>query len=123
MQRTLYSSRLRFSCNLNKTHALFHPYQTPCRIGQPGDCHRHGLSYQWQRDGVNVANATGSSYTLGGVQMTDDGSRWTVVVTGAGGLGGMGNADGPVGRLTQPNAIAVDQAGVGLAERHAAWAC
>ncbi|MRV72359.1 hypothetical protein GJ700_11620 [Duganella sp. FT92W] len=104
-----------------------------------------GLSYQWQRDGVNVANATGSSYTLGSVQTTDDGSRWTVVVTGAGGavtstaalrivrpaagismvaggLGGVGNADGPVGRLTQPNAIAVDQAGIGLAERHAAWA-
>lgn len=94
-----------------------------------------GLSYQWQRDGVNVANATSSSYTLGSVQMTDDGSRWTVVVTSAGGavtstaavlivrpaaglslvaggLGGVGNADGPVGRLTQPHAVAVDQAGV-----------
>ena len=93
------------------------------------------LGYQWQRDGVSIAGATASAYTLSAAQLLDDGTRWSVVVTSggisvtsaaatlsvkppvglslvAGGLGGRGNADGPVGRLSFPSVLAVNAAGV-----------
>src|ERR1035437_6901144 len=39
------------------------------------------LTYQWQRNGVNVAEATAASYTLAGTLMADSGSTWTVTVS------------------------------------------
>jgi glucose/arabinose dehydrogenase len=39
------------------------------------------LSYQWQRNNVNVPGATGTSYTLSPVQATDDNAEFTVVVS------------------------------------------
>src|SRR5439155_12082804 len=42
------------------------------------------LSYQWQFNGANVPNATGTSLTLNTVQASDAGN-YTVVVTNAGG--------------------------------------
>ena len=39
------------------------------------------LSYRWQRDGVDIPGATGSSYTLTGAQAADSGARFRVVVT------------------------------------------
>ena len=39
------------------------------------------LSYQWQKDGVNIAGATKASYTITGVQATNAGT-YTVLVTG-----------------------------------------
>ena len=39
------------------------------------------LSYQWQRNNVNVPGATGTSYTLSPVQVTDDSAQFTVVVS------------------------------------------
>jgi sugar lactone lactonase YvrE len=94
-----------------------------------------GLSYQWQRDGKDLPGATASSYVLAGVQMTDDGASFTVIVKDprgsvsskpailgvkpplglslmAGPLGGKGNADGAVGRFQLPFVKAVSPAGV-----------
>ena len=39
------------------------------------------LGYRWQRNGVDVPGATGSSYTLAGVQAGDSGAQFRVVVT------------------------------------------
>ncbi|HZN69072.1 MAG TPA: immunoglobulin domain-containing protein, partial [Tepidisphaeraceae bacterium] len=38
------------------------------------------LSYQWQRNGVDIPGATDTSYTIDRVQATDDGARFRVVV-------------------------------------------
>lgn len=37
--------------------------------------------YQWQRDGVDIVNATGSSYTLNNATQADDGASFQVMVT------------------------------------------
>lgn len=39
------------------------------------------LSYQWQRDGVNIAGANGSSYSLASAAATDSGVTFRVVVS------------------------------------------
>lgn len=39
------------------------------------------VTYQWRRDRVPIAGATGPSYTLGGAQASDDGAVFDVVVT------------------------------------------
>ena len=39
-----------------------------------------GYTYQWRRNGVNIAGATGASYTLGSAQLSDDGAQFSVVV-------------------------------------------
>jgi hypothetical protein len=41
------------------------------------------LSYQWQRDGVDVSGATGSSYTTPPVSFSDSGSNFRVTVRNA----------------------------------------
>ena len=92
-------------------------------------------SYQWQRDGKDIAGATAASYTLNNVQPGDDGASFTVVVRNsagsvtssaavlkvgagkglsllAGGLGGPGNLDGNDGRFVVPGLIAMSPAGV-----------
>jgi hypothetical protein len=43
------------------------------------------LGYQWQRDGVNIAGATKSSYTLPSAALSDSGAKFRVVVTNAAG--------------------------------------
>jgi hypothetical protein len=43
------------------------------------------LRYQWRRNGTDVAGATAASYTLNPVTLADNGSRWSVVVSNAGG--------------------------------------
>ena len=43
------------------------------------------LSYHWQRDGVNIPGATGSSYTLASPAMTDNGAQFRAVVSNASG--------------------------------------
>lgn len=42
-------------------------------------------SYQWSRDGAAIDGATGLSYSVSGVSITDDGARFSVEVTGADG--------------------------------------
>ena len=43
------------------------------------------LAYQWQRDGVAIAGATSSTYTLADSNLADDGAQFRCVVTNAGG--------------------------------------
>src|SRR5579859_686996 len=43
------------------------------------------LSYQWQKKGVNIAGATGSSYTTPATATTDSGSTFDVVVSNTAG--------------------------------------
>lgn len=93
------------------------------------------VSYQWQRDGIDIPSATAPNYALNNVQWSDDGSRWSAVVKNsiasvtstaatlsvtapsglsllAGPLGGLGNTDGPVGRFQAPYSVAVSATGV-----------
>jgi outer membrane protein assembly factor BamB len=39
------------------------------------------LSYQWQKNGSSISGATSATYTTPALQLTDDGSSFTVVVT------------------------------------------
>lgn len=41
------------------------------------------LSYQWQRNGTDIAGATAASYTLASAQLVDDGALFRCVVTNA----------------------------------------
>jgi glucose/arabinose dehydrogenase len=43
------------------------------------------LSYRWQRNGVNISGATGTSYTLPSVQLADNGARFRCIVTNSAG--------------------------------------
>lgn len=43
------------------------------------------LTYQWRRNGTNIAGATASTYTLSGVAATDTGAQFSVVVGNEGG--------------------------------------
>jgi glucose/arabinose dehydrogenase len=43
------------------------------------------LAYRWQRDGVDIPGATGSSYTLENAQLGDSGARLRAIVTNASG--------------------------------------
>ena len=93
------------------------------------------LSYQWQKNGVNIAGATASSYTTPAVGATDSGSSFLVVVSNAatpaatsnaatltvthtlsliaGELGGAGHADGTGTSATfyTPTNVTSDSAG------------
>ena len=53
------------------------------------------LSYQWQRGGVPITGATGTSYTLPSVKTTDNGAQFRVVVKNA-----SGTVTSPVATLT-----------------------
>ncbi|HET9024649.1 MAG TPA: hypothetical protein VFN64_08755 [Burkholderiaceae bacterium] len=44
------------------------------------------VTYQWRRDGVDIAGATSSIYQLGGAQLGDDGARFTAVAQAANGV-------------------------------------
>lgn len=39
------------------------------------------LNYQWKRNGTNISGATGSSYTISSVSLSDNGSKFSCVVT------------------------------------------
>lgn len=43
------------------------------------------LSYQWQVNGTDIANATQASYQTAALKLADSGNKYQVVVTGAGG--------------------------------------
>jgi hypothetical protein len=44
------------------------------------------FSYQWQRDGVDIAGATGDTYALVGANLADDGAQFSVRVTNSVGV-------------------------------------
>ena len=97
------------------------------------------LTYQWQRGGADVPWATGTTYTLGNAQMSNDGTFWTARVTNpagsvvsagatlsvqaapasgtvtlfAGDVEQMGTSDGrgSVARFNRPQGLALDAAG------------
>jgi hypothetical protein len=94
-----------------------------------------GLTYQWRRDGKDIAGATSASYTLNNVQPDDDGAVFTVEVKNgagsvvsagaalqvtvpkglslfAGRLGGPGNLDGQDGRLRVAYAVGASPSGL-----------
>jgi len=50
------------------------------------------LTYQWQRDGADIAGATTASYTTPAAQLSDNGALFRVVVTNAFGTVTSGNA-------------------------------
>nr|WP_269149153.1 PQQ-dependent sugar dehydrogenase [Corallococcus macrosporus] len=79
------------------------------------------LTYQWQRDGVDIAGATSSSYVLSAAQLTDSGARFRVVVTN--GIGSTTSAEAvltvtsnkpPVATIVTPAAGATYTAGTNL---------
>ncbi len=53
------------------------------------------LSYQWQRNGVNIAGANAASYTLANAQLSDNGARFRVIVSN-----GQGNVTSREATLT-----------------------
>ena len=69
------------------------------------------LSYQWQRNGANIAGATSPSYTLASAQASDNGARFRAVVTNPFGTATSNEATltvtsnaAPVATITQPAA-------------------
>jgi hypothetical protein len=53
------------------------------------------LSYQWQRNQVNIAGATSSNYTIASTSLSDNGAKFRCVVTNA-----FGNATSSEATLT-----------------------
>lgn len=67
-----------------------HPANRTVAVGQPATFSVSAtgtgtLSYQWQRDGANIAGATSSNYTLPSATLADSGAKFRVVVTNAAG--------------------------------------
>ncbi|MEW5879741.1 MAG: immunoglobulin domain-containing protein [Pseudomonadota bacterium] len=64
------------------------------------------LSYQWQRNGADIAGANGASYTLANAQVSDNGARFRVIVSN-----GAGSATSREATLTvtAPSACAAPQ--------------
>lgn len=67
------------------------------------------LSYQWQRNGSNIAGATASSYTIASTTPSDDGARFRCVVSNAHGSATSNEAvltvttnRAPTATITQP---------------------
>ena len=90
-------------------------------------------AYQWQRNGQNIAGASGTSYAIATTTSQNNGDRYGVIASNGGGTttsdtatlrvtgvavvagrpGGMGYADGPAAqaRFWGPIALALDGAG------------
>lgn len=66
-----------------------HPASQTVTAGQPVTftvaANGQNLSYQWQRNTVNIPNATQASYTLNPTALTDTGAIFRVVVSNSGG--------------------------------------
>jgi glucose/arabinose dehydrogenase len=68
---------------------LTQPSAASVPVGQPAtftvDASGDALTYQWQRDGVDIPGATAASFTLPAVAAGDDGAQFRVVVSNANG--------------------------------------
>jgi glucose/arabinose dehydrogenase len=67
-----------------------HPSSLTVPVGQPATFTVSAtgagtLSYQWQRDGQNIAGATGPGYTLAPAALADSGAQFRATVTNASG--------------------------------------
>ncbi len=76
------------------------------------------LSYQWQRNGVNITGATASSYTIASVTLADNGATFRAVVTNPFGSATSNSAtltvttsSPPTASITQPAAGTLYSAG------------
>lgn len=63
-----------------------HPASVTVSAGQPASFSVSAsgtapLAFQWQRDGVNIAGATSSTYTLASAQLADNGATFRAVVS------------------------------------------
>ncbi|MDQ5841425.1 MAG: Ig-like domain-containing protein, partial [Chloroflexota bacterium] len=65
------------------------------------------LAYQWQRDGVDIAGATSSTYTLADPTLSDDGAQFRCVVSNAGGSATSASATLTVTTNTAPTGTIV----------------
>lgn len=62
----------------NQTVGEGNPVTFTVQAGGPGT-----LTYQWQKDTVDIPGATSASYTINSASLTDDGASFRVVVTNA----------------------------------------
>lgn len=76
------------------------------------------LSYQWQRDGADIAGATASSYTIASTTLSDNGARFRGVVSNASGSATSNEAvltvttnQAPTATITQPTGGTLYQGG------------
>jgi uncharacterized delta-60 repeat protein len=72
------------------------------------------LSYQWRRDGAEIAGATSESYTLSNVTLGDHGARFDVIVANAAGTTQSGVATLTVEERTSPASLDRSFAGTGV---------
>jgi len=80
----------RVSYNSLGPSIISHPASVTVAPGQPATFTVEAsgaapLSYQWQRAGVNVAGATGTSYTLASPQMSDSGASFRAGISNSSG--------------------------------------
>jgi glucose/arabinose dehydrogenase len=66
-----------------------HPSSQTVSVGSPATfsvtASGSGLSYQWQRNGTNIAGATSSSYTISSTRTTDNNARFRAIVSNSAG--------------------------------------
>jgi len=62
------------------------------------------LSYQWKKDGVDVAGATGSVYSVVGATKALNGAKYTVVVSNA-----KGSATSSAAALTVTDGLVINR--------------
>lgn len=79
--------RIQYTAGLAPTIGT-HPADATVPVGQPATFSVSAsgtppLSYQWQRNGSDIAGATGTSYTLASAQLADDGALFRCVVSNA----------------------------------------
>jgi glucose/arabinose dehydrogenase len=100
-----------------------HPVSQTIAQGQPvtfsvGASGTAPLSYQWQRNGVDIPNANSQSYTIASVALSDNGAGFRVIVTNS--FGGATSNEAtltvtanqpPTGNITSPVAGTLYSAG------------
>ena len=91
-----------------------HPASQTVAVGQPATFSVTAggtppLSYQWQRNGANIAGATAASYTLASATLADNGAQFRCIVSNAAGSATSNSATltvtsnrAPTGTITTP---------------------
>jgi sugar lactone lactonase YvrE len=73
------------------------------------------LSYQWQRNGVNIGGATAASYSIPAVVYPDNGAQFRVIVTDSGGAGTVISTLVTLTVIPVPPAIVIPPASISVA--------
>lgn len=100
--------------NLVTPQIVQQPMNQTVAVGQPATFSVSAtggtpLSYQWQRNGVNIAGATSSSYTIGAVATSDSGAQFRCIVTNS-----YGSATSSVATLLATVTISLTASPAGL---------